>query len=62
LRLSAKAYGKFLFELPEQSISGGAAYDAIIAAAVAEHGAELLSCDKRAASNYERYGVRFVLE
>jgi predicted nucleic acid-binding protein len=61
LRLSAKAYRKFLLELPEQGISGGAAYDALIAATAAEHGAELMSCDKRAASNYERYGVRFVL-
>jgi predicted nucleic acid-binding protein len=61
LRLSAKAYRRFLFELPDQGIAGGAVYDALIAATAAEHGAELLSCDRRAAANYERYGVRFGL-
>jgi len=61
LRLSAKAYRKFLFGLPDRGIAGGAVYDALIAATAAEHGAELLSCDRRAASNYERYGIRFAL-
>jgi predicted nucleic acid-binding protein len=61
LRLGAKAYRRFLFDLPDQGIAGGAVYDALIAATAAEHGAELLSCDRRAASNYERYGIRFVL-
>jgi predicted nucleic acid-binding protein len=61
LRLSAKAYRKFLFELSEQGIAGGAVYDALIAATAAEHGAQLVSCDRRAATNYERYGVRFAL-
>jgi predicted nucleic acid-binding protein len=61
LRLSAKAYRRFLFELPERGIAGGAVYDALIAATAAEHGVELLSCDRRAASNYERYGIRFAL-
>jgi predicted nucleic acid-binding protein len=61
LRLSAKAYRRFLFELPERGIAGGAVYDALIAATAAEHGIELLSCDRRAASNYERYGIRFAL-
>jgi predicted nucleic acid-binding protein len=61
LRLSTKAYRKFLFELPERGIAGGAVYDALIAATAAEHGAELLSCDRRAASSYELYGIRFAL-
>jgi predicted nucleic acid-binding protein len=61
LRLSAKAYRRFLFELPERGISGGAVYDALIAATAAAHGVELLSCDRRAAANYERYGVSFTL-
>jgi predicted nucleic acid-binding protein len=61
LRLSAKAYRKVSFELPDQGIAGGAVYDALIAATAAEHGAELLSCDRRATSNYERYGMRFAL-
>lgn len=50
-----------MFELPDQGIAGGAVYDALIAATAAEHRAELLSWDRRAAANYERYGVRFAL-
>jgi predicted nucleic acid-binding protein len=61
LRLSAKAYRRFLFELPERGVAGGAVYDALIAATAAEHGVELLSCDRRAASTYERYGISFAL-
>lgn len=61
LRLGAKAYRRFLLELPDRRVAGGAVYDALIAATAAEHGAELLSCDRRATSNYERYGVRFAL-
>jgi len=61
LRLGAKAYRRFLFELPDRGIVGGAVYDAQIAATAAEHGAELLSCDRRAAVNYERYGIHFTL-
>jgi predicted nucleic acid-binding protein len=61
LRLSAKAYRRFVFELPERGIAGGAVYDALIAATAAEHGAELVSCDRRAAASYERYGISFTL-
>jgi predicted nucleic acid-binding protein len=61
LRLGAKAYRKFLSELPDRGVAGGAVYDALIAATAVEHGAELLSCDRRAAANYDRYGVRFAL-
>jgi predicted nucleic acid-binding protein len=61
LRLTARAHRKFLFELPDQGVAGGAVYDALIAATAAEHGAQLLSCDRRATSTYERYGVRFSL-
>jgi predicted nucleic acid-binding protein len=58
LRLSARAYREFLFALPDRAVSGGAAYDALVAATAADRGAELLSCDRRAAVIYERYGVR----
>jgi predicted nucleic acid-binding protein len=30
----------------------------VVAATAAEHGAELVTCDRRAAPVYERYGVR----
>jgi len=58
LRLSAAAYRDFLSSLPDRAVSGGAAYDALVAATVADHRAELVSCDRRAAVIYERYRVR----
>lgn len=44
-------------QLPEHGIAGGAAYDALIAATAASHGARLITCDKRAAAVYEAYGL-----
>jgi predicted nucleic acid-binding protein len=58
LRLSAAAYRDFLSELPDRGVSGGAAYDALVAATAADHDAELVSCDRRAAVIYARYRVR----
>jgi predicted nucleic acid-binding protein len=59
LRLSAPAYRDFLLlRLPDHGVSGGASYDALVAATAASHGAELVTCDRRAAPVYERYGVR----
>jgi predicted nucleic acid-binding protein len=60
LRLDARAYRDFVFELPERAIAGGAAYDAIVAATAVTHSAELITCDRRAASVYERYGARVI--
>jgi predicted nucleic acid-binding protein len=58
LRLSPRAYRSFLSMLPGRAIGGGAAYDALVAATAAEHNADLISCDRRAAGIYERYSVR----
>lgn len=58
LRLGARDYRNFLFGLPEAGISGGSSYDALVAATAAASKAELLTCDRRAASIYEIYGVR----
>ena len=58
LRLSARGYRAFLATLPDRGVSGGAAYDALVAATVADHRVELVSCDRRAAATYERYGVQ----
>ena len=58
LRLSPGAYRDFLSALPDRAVSGGAVYDALVAATAAHHGAELVSCDRRAAVVYERYRVR----
>jgi predicted nucleic acid-binding protein len=39
------------------SIAGGATYDGIVAATAVHHGYSLISCDRRAASTYDRLGV-----
>ena len=61
LRLSAREFRKFLLELKQREIAGGAAYDALVAATAAAHAAELVTCDRRAAPLYEKYGVRIRL-
>ena len=43
--------------LARLSISGGAVYDAGVAATADHHGRALLSCDRRAARTYEKLGV-----
>lgn len=58
LRLSAQAYKDFVLGLPNRGVAGGAAYDALVAATAAGCGAELVTCDRRAAAIYENYGVR----
>jgi predicted nucleic acid-binding protein len=58
LRLDIAAYREFLLELPDKDISGGAAYDALVAATAVHCSVELVTCDRRAGSVYERYGVR----
>lgn len=61
LRLSAAAYKEFLLGLPEAGVTGGAGYDALVAATAAYCGSDLVTCDRRASPVYERYGVRFRL-
>ena len=58
IRMSAGEYRKFIAELPERQVSGGAAYDALIAATAAANACTLVTCDRRALPVYERYGVR----
>jgi predicted nucleic acid-binding protein len=58
LRLSEPAYKRFLLGLADHGVTGGAAYDALVAATAAGCGAELVSCDRRALLVYERYGAR----
>jgi predicted nucleic acid-binding protein len=43
--------------LVELGITGGAAYDALIATTAAKAGARLVSCDTRAAATYQRCGA-----
>lgn len=61
LRLGVAEFRKFLLGLPEQRVTGGSAYDALVAATAASHDAELVTCDRRAAPVYESYGVRVVM-
>lgn len=58
LRLDGRAYRDFVLDLAERTVTGGAAYDALVAATAVAHSAELITCDRRAASVYESYGVR----
>ena len=58
LRLRASAYREFVLHLPDHGVSGGASYDALVAATAASYAAELVTCDRRAAPVYERYGIR----
>jgi predicted nucleic acid-binding protein len=58
LRLSASAYRDFVLGLADASISGGAAYDGLVAATAAYCGTQLVTCDRRALPVYERFGVR----
>ena len=58
LRLSGPAYKEFILGLPDHGVTGGAAYDALVAATAAGCGAELITCDRRALPVYERYGLR----
>ena len=58
LRLSEPVYKSFILGLVDHGVTGGAVYDALVAATAAGCGAELVSCDRRALTVYERYGVR----
>jgi predicted nucleic acid-binding protein len=58
LQLAPVAHRNFIRELSEKELSGGAVYDALVAATAADAGAELVTCDKRALPVYERYRVQ----
>jgi predicted nucleic acid-binding protein len=57
LRMSGRAYKAFVLGMPERAVTGGAAYDALVAATAAACRVELVTCDRRALAMYERYGV-----
>ncbi|MEJ7668188.1 MAG: PIN domain-containing protein [Casimicrobiaceae bacterium] len=57
LRLSQQAYKAFILGLTDHAVTGGAAYDALVAATAAACEAALVSCDRRALRIYEQYGV-----
>lgn len=59
LALSSASQRELTLRLAGLGISGGAAYDALVATTAAEAGATLTTCDRRASPTYERCGVDF---
>lgn len=59
--LSAAGHSSLVGRLVELGVSGGAAYDALVAATAVAADATLISCDRRAALTYERVGVDYRL-
>ena len=57
LRLEEAEFRAFVAGLADRGVAGGAVYDALVAVTAAAHGAELLTCDRRAQTTYERYGI-----
>jgi predicted nucleic acid-binding protein len=57
LALDADGQHSCLRRAVAEGLSGGALYDALIAATAREHGATLLSADRRAREAYEAIGV-----
>lgn len=58
LRMNEQTYKDFIRGLPDRGVTGGAAYDALVAATASGCDAELVTCDRRALPVYERYGLR----
>jgi predicted nucleic acid-binding protein len=54
-----KTYSDLLDRVAGEEITGGAVYDAIVAATAAESGATLLTRDRRATPTYRRVGVAY---
>jgi predicted nucleic acid-binding protein len=57
VHLSAKRSASLLSTLASSTISGGASYDALVAAAAVEHGCVLATRDHRAVSTYKHFDV-----
>ena len=61
LLLGPEVAGRLPDVLSRLGIAGGAVYDALVALAAAEHGADLATRDARAKATYETVGARVVL-
>jgi toxin FitB len=59
--LSAAAHAAVVGDLAAAGVSGGSAYDGLIALTALKHDIELVSRDARAARTYRALGVRFRL-
>jgi toxin FitB len=61
LLLGPEVSGRIPDVLSELGISGGAVYDALVALAAVEHGADLATRDARARATYEAVGARVIV-
>ncbi|HEX3947419.1 MAG TPA: type II toxin-antitoxin system VapC family toxin [Acidimicrobiales bacterium] len=61
LVLGTELSGRIPDVLGQLGIGGGATYDALVALAAREHGADLATRDQRARATYEMVGVRVVV-
>ena len=61
LLLAPQSYKRLIDLAVDGGITGGAVYDAIVAATAREAGATLLTLDRRAIPTYERIGVKYRL-
>jgi predicted nucleic acid-binding protein len=61
LLLGAKSTAGLPARLSALGVAGGAVYDAVVALAALEHGADLATRDGRARGTYEAVGVRVVV-
>jgi predicted nucleic acid-binding protein len=61
LTLAPRAWLRLLDQAAELGVTGGAVYDALVAATARAAGATLLTRDRRAIAVYERMGVAYEL-
>lgn len=61
LILGSEVAGRLPDLLSRLGIAGGAVYDALVALAAAEHGADLATRDVRAKATYETVGARVIV-
>ena len=61
LLLSSDTAARLPAVLSGRGIAGGAVYDALVALAALEHGADLATRDARARATYEQIGVRVIV-
>lgn len=61
LTLPPRVWLRFLGQAAEIGVTGGAVYDALVAATARHAGATLLTRDRRAVTVYERIGVPYEL-
>ena len=61
LTLPSRVWLEFLGQAAEIGVTGGAVYDALVAATARNAGATLLTRDRRAVAVYERIGVPYEL-